>query len=174
LSVKQTSRWTITVGKAHKEELTRSLTNSGFKVAPFDLFGRFHCKQMSWVVEKILSIANGDPSIRLLSSHGLKPILASILSLPESWSTNVSHIPFAQGSDMPVALFVGQNVLPGPTDRLGFRVILADTMSTASREQGSPGEKSLPKIRLSTDNFRHIPDSAVAVTGMACNFAGAS
>ncbi|CAI6335373.1 unnamed protein product [Periconia digitata] len=174
LSVKQRSKWTITVGKAHKEDLTQSLTNAGFIVAPFDLFGRFHCKQMSWVVDKILALASGDPSLRLVSSHALKPILASILSLPEDWSTDVSRIPHAEGSDAPIALFVGSSIPPNPMDRAGFRVIVANTMSKGSRDQISPQEKPFPSIPSLSEEYRHLPDSAVAVTGMACNFSGAS
>jgi hypothetical protein len=162
------------VGKAHEEGLNRSLTNAGFKVAPFGLFGRYHCKQMSWAVENILTLASGDPSLRLVSSHALRPILASILSLPENWSTDISRLPHAEGSDAPIALFVCQNFRPNSTERVGFRVMVTDTMSKASRGQGSPREKFLSSNQLLTDAFRHLPESAVAVTGMACNFSGAS
>ncbi|PVI05037.1 ketoacyl-synt-domain-containing protein [Periconia macrospinosa] len=174
LSVVQKSKWTITVGKAQKAELTRSLNDAGFKVVPFDIFGRFHCKDMSWAVKKILELSSRDQTLQLVSSHALKPLLASILSLPENWSTDISYFnDQPEDTNASYVLLVGQGTLPNTIDKTGFRVIVADTMSKANRDQGPLHGTSLSGFHIGTDHFKYLPDSAVAVTGMACNFSGA-
>lgn len=162
------------MAKAHKDQLTHCLMNAGFKVATFDLFGRFHCEQMSWVVEKILLLASADPGLRLVSSHALKPILASILTLPEKWSTDVKTLPNENWGNAPIVMFVGKNAPSNQLGSMGFQVLVAETMSKVSIHQGSPRDPSLQGSCSFPDDSRHVSDGAVAVTGMACNFSGAS
>ena len=133
------------------------------------VFGRFHCSDLSWAVEKIMSYTVSNKDLQLASFDEMRKILESILIYPEDWVTALarSTSPHALGSTTALYL-IGDNVIsPRSAKRLGFEV---ESISALSIQMANGEATSSTDSQHDSSMY---PDSAVAVTGMACKFAGA-
>ena len=134
---------------------------------------------MSWAVEKILQLATHHEDLQLASTDFLKDILNSIMTVPQDWPAIFEQVIAKHEGDRLGRLVcsIGENMISTRlAKRLALKVETVDALSIPIFGDASRVDNNTNTESHSTVNKPILtahPDSAVAVTGIACKFARA-